>query len=226
MSTQLSVFAKFWEPGKVKTRLAATIGDAKAAEVAKAFLLATLERFEQSADECSLSFAPPECRQSFAELAPDWLLQAQSPGDLGDRMAFEIRRSLSGRPKRVVLLGADSPDLPQKTVDAAFDQLQSVRLVLCPASDGGYCLVGARGRVPPILDNMPWSSESLWQATMDRLAEHGWQEGREYAVLPEWYDVDSADDLSRLRSNLDSAEEVALMALRDRLNVLFGPLKP
>lgn len=222
VSTHLSVFAKYWEPGKVKTRLAASIGDSEAAEVAEAFLLTTLRRHLGVAQGCRIAYSPNDARQDFELLAPDWKLRSQTNGNLGDRMAHEFQQCTEQPVNRVVLVGADSPDLPLGIVTEAFDRLQQFRLVLCPSSDGGYCLIGARGGVPPILQDMPWSSEGLWQATMNRLAEHDWREGREYAVLPEWYDVDSAEDLVQLRENLATTDEQALISLRERLDGILG----
>jgi rSAM/selenodomain-associated transferase 1 len=198
---QLGVFAKYWEPGAVKTRLAAAIGDRRASELYRLLLATSLRRFAAAEDRHVLAFTPPDRQAGFLELAgPGWLLQPQAEGDLGVRIKQYFVNAFQGGADTVVLLGADSPTLPHAYLTQAFVALEERPVVLGPAQDGGYYLVGARDRVPPIFDDVAWGSSQVWRQTIALLQ----QADCPFAVLPEWYDVDEADDLIRLRSDLES----------------------
>jgi hypothetical protein len=101
--------------------------------------------------------------------------------------------------QRVVLIGSDSPNLPRVYLTQAFELLNQHPVVLGPADDGGYYLVGAAGRVPPIFTEMAWSSPRLYSQTIDRLR----QADCPFAILPGWYDVDDVEGLLRLRNELE-----------------------
>lgn len=193
----------------MKTRLAAVVGDHRAAELYHEFIATVIARVGKNADQKTLWFAPSECGAVFSELAgDDWQVHPQSEGDLGRRMQQMFESELSVQGCQCVLLGTDSPNLPTDYVERAFAALLSARLVLGPADDGGYYLIGACGEVPPVFDEMPFSTPRLWDATISRLAEMRWREGIDYVVLPPWYDIDTADDLARLRSDLEQPPDV------------------
>ncbi|MEM6328673.1 MAG: TIGR04282 family arsenosugar biosynthesis glycosyltransferase [Planctomycetota bacterium] len=214
VKTQLGVFAKFWAPGSVKTRLAATLGEDAAAMLAKRFIETLIERLAERAERCVVGFSPANARTAFSSLCGAcWSVEPQPPGDLGQRMQQYFADAFASGVERVVLLGADSPDVPLEIVGQAFDLLARRRLVLGPADDGGYYLIGASGGCPPVFDGMPWSSERLWAATTERLASLGWREGVDWQALPAWYDIDTHKDLVQLGSRIEHAAEPALRSL-------------
>jgi rSAM/selenodomain-associated transferase 1 len=212
---QLAIFAKYWEPGRAKTRLARDLGSAAACRLSRAFLVTALQRLAQVADRRTLVFAPADRRTEFAALAAsEWSLVEQAEGDLGARLKQFFTSALRTENDRFVLIGADSPTLPLAYVEQAFRLLESYPVVLGPAADGGYYLVGARHRPPPIFDRIDWSTSAVWRQTLDRLREAECP----YAELPPWYDVDELADFERLRAELaahrsDSADEFALLRL-------------
>ncbi|RIK77526.1 MAG: glycosyltransferase [Planctomycetota bacterium] len=194
IETLLAVFAKYWEPGQVKTRLAASVGNERAAAYYRKFLATTLRRFESVADTRMVVFTPANRRDDFTALAgPAWELMPQCDGDLGNRLRSFLEATLNRVARRVVILGADSPTLPLEYVQEALGRLATHSVVLGPSEDGGYYLLGASGAVPPIFDNMPWSDSTLLEATLDRLCQ------RDVAshLLGTWYDVDDAESLAR-----------------------------
>jgi hypothetical protein len=194
IDTLLAVFAKYWQPGDVKTRLAVAVGDHQAAAYYREFLATTLRRFADVGEGRAVVYTPQSRRNEFAALAGSrWWLLPQAGGDLGQRLAAFLATALATIARRVVIVGADSPTLPVEYVREAFDQLATHPVVLGPSEDGGYYLVGASGAVPPIFDVMPWSEPTLLEATLARLAEHGICPH----LLPAWYDVDDAESLSR-----------------------------
>ncbi|MBW3598357.1 MAG: TIGR04282 family arsenosugar biosynthesis glycosyltransferase [Planctomycetes bacterium] len=196
----LGVFAKHWTPGAVKTRLAASIGNDAAARLYRAFVDCTLERFAATGDERVLAYWPPEQADAFQPYERlGWRTTPQSSGDLGERMRRFFEDALHNGAERAVLIGSDSPTLPVALVREAFEQLKSHEVVVGPSPDGGYYLVGIGGRIPPIFDDVTWSTSHVWTQTTSRLNDAG----APYAVLPEWYDVDDERDLQRLAHELD-----------------------
>jgi rSAM/selenodomain-associated transferase 1 len=195
----LGLFAKQPVPGQVKTRLAADTAPAWAAAVAEAFLLDLLARLSAVPARRVLAYAPAGASAYFAGVARDrFLITPQADGDLGRRMAVFFAEQLRAGARAVVLLGTDSPTVPVAFVEEAFAELESADVVLGPATDGGYYLVGCAGAVPPLFDGVPWSSPRVLWETVGRLAGSG----RRLAVLPPWYDVDTLQDWWLLRGHV------------------------
>jgi rSAM/selenodomain-associated transferase 1 len=195
----LGVFAKQPQPGRVKTRLAAQVSAGWAAQVAEAFLLDTLHRLQQIEARRLLAFAPAEAGPYFADLAADrFALVPQAAGDLGVRMEAFFRETLAATAGRVVLVGTDSPNLPPSYLEQAFDELQHADVVLGPAADGGYYLLGCAGRLPPVFEGIAWGTSAVLRQTIDRLADPSWR----LALLPPWYDIDTLDDWRMLQGHV------------------------
>ncbi|HEX5102316.1 MAG TPA: TIGR04282 family arsenosugar biosynthesis glycosyltransferase [Pirellulaceae bacterium] len=220
MKSLLGMFAKLWEPGQVKTRLAASTGDNPAAEIHRAFVETLATRLAGAADLCRLCYAPASAAEGFANFAQlGWQLTPQFAGDLGRRMRQFFETSLAAA-ERVVLIGSDSPDLPAVYIAEAFESLRSCPVVLGPAADGGYYLIGASRQVPPVFEGIAWSTSNVWRQTVERLQSAGmkWHE------LPVWYDVDDDQSLNALLLRLQSEGQTdhALADLRERLTALLN----
>jgi rSAM/selenodomain-associated transferase 1 len=201
----LGLFAKWPAPGAVKTRLAG--GDpAWGARVARAFLADTLARLSAIPARRLLAFAPVQAAEDFAPLvAGRFGLVPQAEGDLGRRMEGFIRDRLAEGARAVVLVGADSPTLPVSFVEQAFASLQSADVVLGPACDGGYYLLGCGSRLPPVFDGLAWGTGDVLAQTVARLGD-AWR----LAVLPPWYDVDTPADWSLLCGHLAALRRAGL----------------
>ena len=206
--TCLGVFGKYWQPGKVKTRLASRIGDQSASSVYLAFLRTILKRFAQVADHRVLAYSPSNRKREFAalggecwELVPQVADDCRAEPDLGQRMKdfFDLRfRQGNGR---VVLIGSDAPTVPLDFVEQAFAALAEQQAVVGPAEDGGYYLVGMSQFEPRIFDNIQWSTRHVFEQTIARFRELNLS----YSALPEGNDVDDLQDLLRLRKELRDA---------------------
>ncbi|MCS6852365.1 MAG: TIGR04282 family arsenosugar biosynthesis glycosyltransferase [Gemmataceae bacterium] len=193
----LGVLAKWPQPGRVKTRLAAGTSPEWAAAVAAALLRDSLERWSAVSARRVLVYAPRESQAAFAELAAGrFALVPQVEGDLGERMAAFFRDQFAAGARAVILLGTDSPTLPVDLVRDSFALLRKADVVLGPATDGGYYLVGCR-RMPPIFEGVTWGSSDVLRQTVTRLGPD-WR----LAVLPPWYDVDTWDDWRLLRGHV------------------------
>ena len=188
---KLGLFAKWPRPGDVKTRLAAATSPEWAARVALAFLQDTIRRLVTVEARRVLAYAPTDARQDFARLVGDrFELMPQADGDLGQRMAAFVTAALAEGAERIVLVGTDSPTLPVEYVATALEELQRVDVVLGPATDGGYYLLGCARGLPPIFEGIAWGGSRVLAETVERVSAAGLR----LALLPPWYDVDTLPD--------------------------------
>ena len=198
----LVIMAKHPVAGMVKTRLAASLGEAAAAGLAAAFLEDLLDRLHPCADRHVLATWPDNTAATtyFEELSADrFELWNQPEGSLGERLARVTTEHLGPDPhQRVVVIGSDSPTLPKETIEAAFVGLQQADVVVAPADDGGYVLIGLRREVPGLLEPIEWSSPRVFAQTR----EHLQSSCTRFIELPGWYDIDTLDDLRRLDKEL------------------------
>ncbi len=202
----LGVFAKRPRAGDVKTRLAAETSPDWAVEVAAAFLGDLLDRLTAVEARRVLAFAPADTEPYFAELVRGrFALTPQQDGDLGRRMAAFFQQQLEAGAGSVVLVGTDSPTLPLDLIGQAFAELQGADVVLGPAADGGYYLIGCARRVPPLFDGVAWGGPHVLLETVERLPADC-----RVAVLPPWYDVDTLADWWALRGHLAALRRAGL----------------
>jgi len=216
----LGVFAKYPVPGRVKTRLARDIGAECAAQIYEAFVRDLVDRFGATADRRVLAYSPEslEARNWFGPLAATaWHLQAQVTGDLGTRMTAFFRQAFTHGSQRVVLIGSDSPTIPASLIREAFDLLDSHDVVLGPATDGGYYLVGQSGQSRDIFRDVEWSRSSVLSQTIRSVAETGLS----LALTSPWYDVDTASDLEMLKGHLAAMKLAASGMLLPRTESLL-----
>jgi hypothetical protein len=194
----LAVMARAPSDGRGKTRLLKALGVDDGTELRRAILLDTLDVVQRvSGAEHVLVFAPESARAEIARLAGrEFRLLAQRGGDLGERLdhAFEDLFALGY--SAVTIIGSDLPTLPAEQVKMGIDALRlgGDPLVLGPALDGGYYLIGLRMNHPEIFQAIPWSTGRVLAATLSAA------EARRLSVtlIPPWYDVDSVDDLRRI----------------------------
>ncbi len=203
---ELAIFAKYWEPGRVKTRLAAAIGESAAAEIHRLSLLAILDRFGTCSESRSVVFSPSDREEEFREAVPDtWVMQPQSQGELGERIVAHFTAAAQRGVTSAVILGSDSPTLPRQRIEQAFAALRSADVVAGPSEDGGFYLLGLQlervsaALLSQWLAEMPWSTEQVWPLLHTRLTAANVR----LQVLEPWYDVDTVAELSRLHAELD-----------------------
>src|SRR5436190_14773481 len=209
----IGMFVRHPVPGRVKTRLAAELGDQRACAIYAAFLSDLVARFGHAGTQRFLCFTPDDgtARLYFEELARDkFELWPQPDGDLGARLQCFFGEHLRTPADRVIVIGSDSPTLPQEYLDRAFDELTRADCVLGPATDGGYYLIGMTDRVWPVFENVSWSEARVLDQTVARVVACG----ARLALLPVWYDVDTPDDLQVLAGHMR-----ALAACGSTINV-------
>jgi rSAM/selenodomain-associated transferase 1 len=188
------VFVRAPQPGRVKTRLAAALGDEAAVRVYRRLAEHTLAEARALAPAASLRIhcTPPQSLSAVsAWLGPGAEYLPQHGGGLGERLRTAFDEAFAAGFDHVVVVGSDLPDLSAEHLRAAFDALDQAPAVIGPARDGGYWLLGLAGRVPGVFDGIPWSTDEVFARTVYRLRAAG----MEPALLPVLADVDEAADL-------------------------------
>ena len=182
-----------------KSRLFGELSMAPDPALLTALLLDTLDGVSVTGVTRVVAVDPPQtCHEVRALLAQDVIVVGQESGTLGDRMRTLMTQILRRGARCVVLVGSDIPDIDRGEVARAFALLEANQntIVLGPASDGGYYLVGAANRVPPIFDCINWGTTGVLSETLRLARDHGLQ----VALVSTGFDVDTADDLRRVRA--------------------------
>jgi rSAM/selenodomain-associated transferase 1 len=191
------LFVKYPEKGQVKHRLAVGLSDEIAVELYRNFVLDTLSMLENLAVSFYICFYPQtEQKKFFTWLGTQYLFLPQEGSTFGERMSHCFQRAFALGYSRVVLIGSDSPDLPGNYLNKAFADLQTKDVVLGPATDGGYYLIGFQNTTftSSVFEDINWSTETVFQETMTKIkGAH-----RSVNVLPVWSDVDTIIDLKTL----------------------------
>lgn len=211
---RLLVFLKYPAPGRVKTRLAATLGHAAAAQVYRACVELTLEELEGLCSHTTLYVSPPESVEACRHwVESTWRVQPQRGDSLGARLRHATQAAFKEGAERVVVIGTDAPWLTAQAVNAAFDALLRDDVVLGPAEDGGYYLIGLSKPMPGLFEGIAWSTAEVYAQTL----ECARQLNASVHALPTGYDVDTIDDLQRLVGDMSGKEASPLAEIRDIL---------
>lgn len=181
----ISIFARWPEPGKAKTRLISAFGADGAAAIYTKLLAHTVEVARASGVPFELRVTGASPEDFRAGLGEDLNIVEQGDGDLSARL---------GRvPAPAIVIGSDCPGLTPAILRAAHDTLQTDPMVIGPASDGGYYLLGYREEAGFAFEDMEWSTERVFEETLRRFAARGIRP----AVLPELSDIDTPEDLAQ-----------------------------
>jgi uncharacterized protein len=195
MATLLIIFAKEPLPGQVKTRLCPPLAPEAAAQLYHSFLqdiLAEMGRLPQL--NVALAYHPPAAEPFFRKLAPAHIhLFPQEGGDLGERLTLALARCFALGYGPVLVMGSDVPDLPGRLVVEAKEFLEQgkAEVVLGPAPDGGYYLVGLKAPHPQLFQGLPWSTGAVLSGTLHRARSLSLP----LYLLPRWPDIDTYPDL-------------------------------
>jgi rSAM/selenodomain-associated transferase 1 len=196
----LLVVAKQPAAGQTKARLCPPLTGAGAAVLYEAFLRDTLELMRQvSGAAHTIAYLPADAAGYFGRLAPDMALMPQRGADLGERLDHALADALAAGARHAVVMDSDSPTLPAAYVSAAFAALaDGADVVLGPCDDGGYYLIGLKRPQPRLLREVTMSTPFVVRDTLALARELRLR----VELLPQWYDVDTAAELDRLRAEL------------------------
>lgn len=195
--TAILIFAKAPLPGQAKTRLTPALGAMGAAALHARLVRHALCQAQAAGIGPVILWCASDAGHPFFEAcAGEFAVEryVQQGDDLGQRMAYAMAVALCTY-RKVLLMGTDCPDLTPEILRAAAQSLSlDCSVVLVPAHDGGYVLIGAKERVPHVFDNIVWGSDTVLASTRRHLQrnETGWKE------LPSLPDIDVPDDLVHL----------------------------
>lgn len=188
-------FVKYPEPGKVKTRLAKSIGYEEATRIYRSL---AEENFRILCElgpsfEICVMFDPPEAEARIKEWLKDdaCYYLAQDGTDLGARLTNAFQKAFVGGAKSAMAVGSDTLGLSAGIIHQAAEMLETKDAAFGPARDGGYYLIGLSRWEPSVFQNIPWSTAAVSRVTMERIREGKLSCGR----LPELEDLDEAVNL-------------------------------
>lgn len=180
----------------MKTRLATVLGDDRACALHRAFVLDLADRLASLPFDVIWAYTPAAA--PFPALLPNARCVAQVGDDLGARMAHAVAAAFAEDATPVLVIGADVPHVPAAYLEEAAEMV-ATRVVVGPAEDGGYYLIGLARPIPELFAHVPWGSDAVLETTRERalglgLAMH---------LLPSTFDIDEPVDLERLRGLLE-----------------------
>jgi rSAM/selenodomain-associated transferase 1 len=215
---RLLVFARLPERGKVKTRLAQSLGNERALRIYEAMLHDTLATIGEPSEELEIEvlWAPTEIADGAAlERAFGARPTAMQTGEnLGERLAMAFsERFFFHRTHKIIAIGVDDPRLPRTLIDHAFAMLDSCEWVLGPAHDGGYYLIGCRAAAfdLSVFEDIEWGSSTVFESTRAKIRALQ----SNVAVLPLRHDIDVAEDLARYAASETEGSLASLLRNTD-----------
>lgn len=199
----LIVFMRYPEPGKVKTRLAGDIGPIEAASIYEKLLRRTLGEAREFAfgrpGTRILLFHPPEDLEEDVKrkFPGPWEFLPQAGGHLGQRMNNALKIAFSTGAKRCVLIGSDLADIESTDLEEAFRNIDSGTIVLGPAMDGGFYLVGLNRTCPEPFEYEEWGTDAIFSRTLRAFQSDGFR----IHCTKKRSDIDRSHDLRKLEQD-------------------------
>jgi len=203
-SIAVGIICKTPIAGRSKTRLSPPLQPAECAAISACFigdLAATIATLTGPRAQPYAVYTPAGSETALRKLLPpDFRLHLQGEGDLGDRLRQGIHELLAAGHAGVILVNSDSPTLPPAILEQAVTALlRGDPLVIAPALDGGYTLIGLRHAHARLFADIPWSTPAVHALTLERAREIAVP----VTVLDHWYDIDDAASYAMLEAELD-----------------------
>ncbi len=225
---RLIIFTRYPAAGTTKTRLIPALGAQGAAEIQRRMTEHILSRVRRLNKDRAVSievrYKGGSKQLMMCWLGPDASYKAQREGDLGERTHHAFVDSFDKGAARVVLIGSDCPGMSMETVERAFDRLRNHDLVLGPANDGGYYLVGLRRPYRRLFLNIPWGTDRVLRETLKIANDHKLA----YALLEPLDDVDRPQDIriweEIVQQEGASKEEISRVEPPARISVIIPTL--
>ncbi len=195
LKQHLIIFTRYPEPGKTKTRLIPALGEVGAANLQKQMTEYTISQVKELQKMSNVSvevrFTGGDLQGMVNWLGNDLFYQFQGEGDLGERMERSLTNAFSQNAKKVIIIGTDCPDLNSQILATAFEQLEFFNLVLGPAVDGGYYLIGLQQPRAELFTNIHWGTAQVFAKTVEIAQNLALSIG----YLPILADIDRPEDL-------------------------------
>ncbi|HAH52103.1 MAG TPA: glycosyltransferase [Balneola sp.] len=192
------VFVKNTISGKVKTRLAKTIGKDEALRVYLRLLAITKEEVSKVRAEKEVWYAWEVSENDIWD-ENYFKKKVQIEGDLGEKMKDAFKKSFDSGGEKIVLIGSDCPTLTNEVLEQAFNELNTSDVVFGPSEDGGYYLIGMSSYNPEVLEGIDWSTEKVMEQT-EAKAKHI---GIKLTKLKYLNDIDTEQDWKEYLANVN-----------------------
>ncbi len=196
---RIIIFTRYPQPGKVKTRLIAHLGAAGAARIHKEMTEQLIHRIEPDlpAEDTILQifYSGASLAQMQQWLGKSCSFIPQQGDGLGQRMKHAFADA--DRPGRTILIGSDCPEVDTAIIRTGLEKLTSHDLVLGPAADGGYYLIGLKRPATPLFDDIDWGTGRVLAQTLVKAESLGLT----IALLPVLHDIDRPEDLVHYRGS-------------------------
>ncbi|WP_200837185.1 TIGR04282 family arsenosugar biosynthesis glycosyltransferase [Dyadobacter sp. 3J3] len=196
MKKSVIVFLKNLTLGRVKTRLAATIGDHKALEIYGRLVTHTLRQINESANTTFLYFSDT-LDSDLPVIEHPFNIRLQNGEHLGERMSNAFKEVFETSEQKIVIIGTDCPGLDASIISEAMKALDENEVVIGPAMDGGYYLLGMKHFQPFLFEDIPWSTEQVLELTLQKCRQHHLT----YCLLKTLTDIDNENDLNMWNSS-------------------------
>ncbi len=171
LKQHLIIFTRYPEPGKTKTRLIPVLGRVGAANLQRQMTEYTIFQVQELQKAIAISvevrFAGGDSQLMQDWLGLDLVYHSQGEGDLGSRMDRSLGNAFQSGAENVIIIGTDCPGVNAQILGTAFENLHAFDLVLGPAIDGGYYLIGLRQPIPELFVNIEWGTAQVFQKTVD-----------------------------------------------------------
>lgn len=194
----LMVFVRNARIGQVKTRLASSVGDENALKI-YIHLLNYTAAVSEKCEAHKAVFYSDIIEEADEFMVPVFRKYLQYGKDLGERMMNAFLKAFSMGYSRVVIIGSDCVELNEKMLDDAFAQLEKNEVVIGPAADGGYYLLGMNRFIKELFKGKEWSTDNVLLDTLLDLKK----QGITYSMLPTLHDIDEEKDLGELKSLIE-----------------------
>jgi len=207
---RLILFTKYPTPGFVKTRLIPLLGANASAGLHKTLTEITVNKILAAESICDfvpeVQFTGADHHQTLNWLGPRFVYKKQVDGSLGHRMNFAFKMAFDLGFSKVVAIGCDTPYISPEILSQAFQQLNDNDVIIGPASDGGYYLLGINCFCPDIFENIDWGSSIVLSQTFERIA----QRALKVSLLTVLSDIDRPDDFLAFRKRFDLHEHFSI----------------
>jgi rSAM/selenodomain-associated transferase 1 len=206
MNKTIIVMTKVPIAGTVKTRLQPFLDAEQCAALAECFLLDTVNKINSLKIKLIIAYSPVEQRDVLLEMLPEHGNFIEQKGaNLGNKMFHAFEFAFTDGADSVVLIGTDSPTFPKEFIIEAFESLSKTDAVLGATTDGGFYLIGLRSLKKELFEDVEWSSPRTFEQTVRNIENADLK----LSFLPLWYDVDTPEDLEKLKNELTKNPNLA-----------------
>jgi len=195
LAEQLTIFTRYPEPGRTKTRLISALGKEGAAALQKELTEKTVQKIDQLLQahpvQLVIYFEGGDLASMQSWLGPERIYKSQGHGDLGEKLKNAFAHAFRTGVQRMITIGCDCPELTIDHISRAFNALRQKDLVLGPAIDGGYYLIGLHHPADPLFEDIPWGTDKVFETAVTQAQKLGLS----IETLEELRDVDRPEDL-------------------------------